>query len=403
MDYLALAIPLFLFFIGLEYVIARYQDRNVFSFEDTASNLSVGFTERLLDIFISGSSFFIYSYLYNRFALFEIESNILTWLCLLMIADFIWYWYHRLGHQINLFWSAHVVHHQSEEFNFSVAARITIFQSFIHVAFWSLLPIIGFKAEIITTMLLIHGSYSFFTHTQMVGKLGILELVFVTPSHHRVHHACNAQYLDKNYGDILIIWDKIFGTFEEEKEEPVYGLAKQLKSQNFLWQHFHFLAELIYAVKSAPGFSQKFKLIFGKPEKISIDFRNQIEEKLKLKTSSKGTLSNKLKNIIILEMVLFGVILVFLVSQSKFLSSYSLVIFCFIYFLSMIHIGGLLSKQNYVFHIEILRFFLLLLFFASFSFYAFMFFAAFFLFILPSNFEKLRNIYMTFLIGKQGI
>jgi sterol desaturase/sphingolipid hydroxylase (fatty acid hydroxylase superfamily) len=160
-------------------------------------------------------------------------------LALFIATDFVWYWYHRLAHTINIFWCVHVVHHQSEDFNYTVSARITVLQAFVRTGFWSVLPLAGFSAEMITSILLVHEVYPFFVHTQLIGKMGILEHIIVTPSHHRVHHACNDEYLDKNYGDVLIIWDKLFGTFVEEKAPPVYGLTKQLGSQSFLWQHFH--------------------------------------------------------------------------------------------------------------------------------------------------------------------
>ncbi len=142
-----------------------------------------------------------------------------------------------------------MVHHQSDDFNYTVSTRITIFQAVARGLFWSVLPLLGFPPDMIAVFLIIHGVYPFFTHTQLVGKLGWLEYVFVTPSHHRVHHSSNPEYLDKNYGDILIIWDKLLGTFAEEKEEPKYGLTKPLNSYSFLWQHFHFSARNVISDK----------------------------------------------------------------------------------------------------------------------------------------------------------
>ena len=202
-NYLALAVPFFLFLIGLEFWVSKKKGKHFYNFNDTVSNLSVGIAERLLDGLTLGLFYFVYDYLYKHFAIFHIQPSVLSWIGLLLITDFLWYWYHRLGHEVNLLWSVHVVHHQSEEFNFTVSARITLFQAVARTFFWSLLPIVGFSAEMITTILLIHGLYPFFIHTRTVGKLGILEYILVTPSHHRVHHANNEQYLDKNYSDVL--------------------------------------------------------------------------------------------------------------------------------------------------------------------------------------------------------
>jgi alkylglycerol monooxygenase len=245
LNYMALAVPLFLFFIGLEYYFSKKLNKPVFNFNSSIANMNVGVAERLIDLFTAGAFYYFYAYLHEHFALFDIEEGVLLWIALILATDFVWYWYHRMGHEINLFWGFHVVHHTSEEFNYTAGTRITIFQAVLRTGCWSVLPIIGFPPGMITTMLIIHGLYPFFTHTQLIGKLGILEYVLVTPSHHRVHHASNEKYLDKNYGDMFIIWDKLFGTFAEEEEDELrYGLTKPVDSNSFLWQHFHYLVEL---------------------------------------------------------------------------------------------------------------------------------------------------------------
>src|SRR5690348_5989810 len=242
LNILAFAIPLFTGLMLLEYFIARKKKLPYFNLHNSIANVSIGIAERLCDVFVAGLFYFIYDDLQKRYGLFHIKPGVLLWILLFLFTDFVWYWYHRLAHEINILWLAHVVHHQSEDFNFTVSARITIFQAVARTAFWSFLPLIGFPAGMITSMLVIHGTYPFFIHTRTIGKLGILEYIFVTPSHHRVHHASNEKYLDRNYGDVLIIWDKIFGTFqkEDDKEAIVYGLTKPLNTYSFLWQHFHF-------------------------------------------------------------------------------------------------------------------------------------------------------------------
>src|SRR5215217_5323196 len=189
-NYIALAIPFFLTFMLLEYYFARRRGKKYYNLHNTIANVSVGIGDRVADVLVSGSFYFVYDHLQQRFGVFKIEPNALIWITLFLVTDFIWYWYHRLAHEMNIFWAVHVVHHQSEDFNYTVSARITVFQSFVRAAFWTVLPLLGFPAYMITIMLLMHGLYPFFLHTRLIGKLGWLEYILVTPSHHRVHHGC---------------------------------------------------------------------------------------------------------------------------------------------------------------------------------------------------------------------
>jgi sterol desaturase/sphingolipid hydroxylase (fatty acid hydroxylase superfamily) len=263
LDFIAFAIPFFVSFMLLEYYMSKRKNKTIHQFNEIVANINVGIVERISDLLTTGSFFFIFSWLNQNYAIFDVPNNWITWVLLFVATDLLWYWYHRFGHQINLLWAAHIVHHQSDDFNYTTAARITVFQAITRGLFWSILPIIGFKPEMITVFLLVHGTYSFFTHTQLVGKLGWLEYIIVTPSHHRVHHSSNPEYLDKNYGDMLIIWDKIFGTFAQEKAEPKYGLTKSLDSHSFLWQHFHYVLELFVACRLAKGIRQKLKVVLA--------------------------------------------------------------------------------------------------------------------------------------------
>src|SRR6218665_3021411 len=274
---LAFAIPFFLLFMGIEYWYAKRKGKNFFHFAESVANINVGIAERLTDILTVVPFYYFFKYIYEHYALFNLQPGIFSWIALFLLTDFVWYWYHRLAHEINILWAAHIVHHQSEDFNYTTSARITIFQASIRSLFWSVLPLLGFPPEMITTFLLIHGIYPFFIHTQTIGKLGWIEYVFVTPSHHRVHHSSNEEYLDKNYGDVLIIWDKMFGSFAEEKVQPVYGLTKPLKSHSFLWQHFHYHLELLLAIKKTNGFWAKIKLLFGRPDAVNPNLRAILE------------------------------------------------------------------------------------------------------------------------------
>ncbi|MES2796645.1 MAG: sterol desaturase family protein [Bacteroidota bacterium] len=361
-NFLAFAIPFFLFFIGLEYLISKKNGKNYFKFSSSVANLNIGIVERLTDLFVAGSFYFFYDYLHQNFALFNIKAIWWQWLLLLLATDFLWYWYHRFGHEINLFWGFHVVHHTSEEFNYTAATRITFFQSFVRTLFWAILPIIGFPAEMITTILLIHGTYPFFTHTQTIGKLGWLEYIIVTPSHHRVHHANNEAYLDKNFGDIFIFWDKIFGTYAEEKEEATFGLTKQLQSYSLLWQHFHFLVELFYAVIGERGLVNKLKMLFGSPTKFDPALRSRLEKTFlsKHKVSAK---SSRFKNYIVGQMVLSLAFLFCLLLFGEYLSISLKILTTTFLFVTAVNCGAILEQKRWVFYLEIIR---LLIVFVSF-------------------------------------
>lgn len=173
LNYLALAVPFFTGLMYLEYYVSKKRGlQENFHLNESVANINVGIGERLADVFTTGLFYFFFTWLNKNFGLFDINPGIITWVLLFLFTDLMWYWYHRFGHQVNLFWAVHVVHHQSEDYNFTTSARITVFQAVARCLFWSVLPLIGFPAEMITVLLLIHGTYPFFTHTQLVGKLG---------------------------------------------------------------------------------------------------------------------------------------------------------------------------------------------------------------------------------------
>lgn len=207
-------------------------------------------------------------------------------------------------------------------------------------------------------MLLIHGAYPFFTHTQLVGKLGFLEYFLVTPSHHRVHHSSNPEYLDKNYGDVLIIWDKIFGTFATEKEQPVYGLTKPLESYSFLWQHFHFVLEMIIAFRRAATSKERLKAIFGKPDDIDPGIRPFLEKKI-LKKTTLNQPAFILYRYISVQTVITLTALFTIILLEKYQHSIQLVIGGLFIIISVINTGAMLEQKKWNFHLEYLRFFIL--------------------------------------------
>ena len=264
--YLWLAASIVFFVIGAEYLLARRNGKKVFRFENTISNLLMGVFDRIAGLFMLPLIYFYYQFLYTQVSLFSIPTTIAWFATAVFISDFIWYFYHKSGHRINLFWGAHIIHHQSEDYNYSVALNLTPFQVFVRVLFWSLMPMLGFTPEVVLGTHLVIGVYQFLLHTTLIPKLGIVEYLFVTPSHHRVHHGSNEEYLDKNYGGILIIWDRMFGTFAEEKADVVYGITMDINSRDFLTSVFHYYKNLGFQMKQLPTLKDKLLLLVSGPD-----------------------------------------------------------------------------------------------------------------------------------------
>lgn len=354
-NYLAFAIPAFFVFLYLEYALAvRLKKTHVFKYESSVSNVSIGIAERLLNLFIAASFYELFQYIYTNYAVFTIPNTWWVWVLLILATDLVWYWYHRLGHQVNFLWAAHIVHHQSEEFNLTVSARITTFQALIRNIFWCALPFIGFHPIMVVVILTVHGAYSFFTHTQMIGKLGWLENVLITPSLHGIHHASDEKYLDKNYGDVFVFWDKLFGTFQKEEEAPKYGLTHPIKSYSFLWQHFHYYFELAEAFKREKEFKNKWKVVFGSPALLDQDIRPILEKRF-LQHKSTKTYRFKFKRYLNIQLL---TCIAFLTFTTAFFSYFTVIDKSFVLvfvLLTLINCGALLEQRKWIYYLECLR------------------------------------------------
>jgi alkylglycerol monooxygenase len=354
-NYLAFAVPAFFLFLYLEFALAvRLKKTNVFKYESSISNLSIGIAERLLNLFIAGSFYGLFNYVYHHYALFHIPNSWWVWVLLILSTDFLWYWYHRLGHEVNFFWAAHIVHHQSEEFNLTVSARITTFQALIRGLFWCGLPLMGFHPVMVAVILTVHGAYSFFTHTQLIPKLGWLEHILITPSLHGVHHASDEKYLDKNYGDVFTFWDKIFGTFQLEEERPKYGLTHPINSYSFLWQHFHYYFEISEAASQESGLKNKLKIIFGHPSTLNQEIR-PILEKRYLQHKSKATYRFRFRNYINVQIVVSIVLLTFITAFFKNLGAIDQLFIVSFILLTLINCGALLEQMKWIYYLECFR------------------------------------------------
>jgi sterol desaturase/sphingolipid hydroxylase (fatty acid hydroxylase superfamily) len=359
LNYAAFAIPAFFLFLGLEYIAAsRSKKTTIFKFDSSIANLSIGIAERLLNLFLTASFYGVFVYIYNHFSIWVIPNVWWVWILLILATDLVWYWYHRLGHEVNLLWAAHIVHHHSEEFNYSVSARITTLQAVVRNIFWCILPLAGFHPAMIMTILILHGTYSFFTHTQLIRKLGWMERIFITPSHHRVHHSSNEKYLNKNYGDLFVFWDKLFGTFQVEDEKPVYGLTHPLKSHSFIWQHFHYFMEIGYAVWNTSGFFNKIKIIFGRPETLNQEIRIELE---KLFLPGKiNAISTPRHRAYLLIQLITAVIVLFLATLFYFeLDTITISAAAVFILITLVNCGALLEQRTWIYYLENTRLLLL--------------------------------------------
>ncbi len=263
-DYIALSIPIFFLLIGIELVYDFYNKLKYYRFNDSISNLSQGIGSQLTGLLMKTALFFGYKYIFENWRIFEFPNNIWVWIILFIAVDFCYYWFHRMSHQINALWAAHIVHHQSEEYNLTVALRQSWFQSWFSWVFYLPLAFLGFEPLMFLTLSSFNTLYQFWIHTRGIKNMGFLEHILNTPSHHRVHHGSNPKYIDKNHAGTLIIWDKLFGTFQKEEEEVYYGITSPLASWNPIWANVHYWVELLNTAKKADNITDKVK-VFIKP------------------------------------------------------------------------------------------------------------------------------------------
>jgi sterol desaturase/sphingolipid hydroxylase (fatty acid hydroxylase superfamily) len=257
--------PIYIVFIGGEMLLSYFHNKHYYTAKGTLMNVWLSALNFLLDVLLRGFAIGILSWFF-QFRLLSVETVWIYWTALFFAEDFLYYWLHRVDHYCRFFWAAHVTHHSSDEFNLTVGFRSSVFQPVYRVAWLLPLPLMGFRPEDIGLMYAMTQIYGILIHTQAVGKLGPLEWILSTPSHHRVHHGSNVPYLDKNMGMVLIIWDRLFGTFAEEKETVRYGLTKKLSKPYHPFKTiFHEWGDMFRDFRNAPTVKDKFMYLFGPP------------------------------------------------------------------------------------------------------------------------------------------
>ncbi len=262
---LLVAMPAFLALVLFEKWYGWYRKKETVRTMDMFSSLSSGVTNVTKDVLGLSIALVTYEWLVNRVAITHINTTWLTYLITFIVLDFAGYTVHALDHKINFFWNSHIIHHSSEEFNLACALRQSV-SVFFRLFVILLLPaaLLGIDAKVIAVVAPLHLFAQFWYHTQHIGKMGFLEKIIVTPSHHRVHHALNKEYIDKNYGQIFIVWDKWFGTFQEELKEvpPVYGITRPVRTWNPIKINFQHMSLLIKDAWHAESWKDKLRIWF---------------------------------------------------------------------------------------------------------------------------------------------
>ena len=268
MELLDYAIPAFILLLIGDILWSFLRDDKEYRYADTFSSLSCGILNQFVAVLFASTIAYTYLSVF-QFRFFSLESiePWIVWTVGFVGVDFCYYWFHRSHHRVNLLWASHIVHHSSEEYNLSVALRQSAVGSLFGIWFYLPLALLGIPLKVFLFSYYSNLIYQFWIHTQRVRKTPFwFEAIMNTPSHHRAHHGINPQYIDRNYAGVLIIWDKIFGTFVPEVEKPRYGITKQLHSFNPFWAQFHYFVELIQRAVTLTNWREKLSVWWKPPE-----------------------------------------------------------------------------------------------------------------------------------------
>tara|TARA_B100000427_G_scaffold79209_1_gene64592 strand:- start:2274 stop:3509 length:1236 start_codon:yes stop_codon:yes gene_type:complete len=354
-----LAIPIFFLMIGIELTYGLLKGKNTYRLNDTITSINIGLISRFPTILNLGFQGVVFSYAAKNLNLFQLPINSpFTWILAFVLYDFLYYWMHRLHHEYKFLWATHVVHHHGEEFNLSTALRQTSSGFLWKWIFFVPILLIGIPSVVFVAVGGLNLIYQFWVHTEHIGKLGWYEKYFISPSNHRIHHAKNPEYIDKNYGGVFILWDRFFGTYCEEKDEikPVYGTVKALRSWNPVWANIEVFISMFKDSYYTKNWKDKIKVWFAKttwrPKDVELKFPNkEFEQNEKFNTDMSSTLSKfvwlQLIFIPVLTMVVF-----FTLNNQLFIETVSFGLFLIA---SSLIISFALSNRGFVLYLEIFR------------------------------------------------
>jgi alkylglycerol monooxygenase len=358
-------VPVFFLLIGIEILLEKYRGTNFYRINDSINSLTAGVLSRMTGIVKQLLPLTIYVVAYEQLALFQIQMSWWVWLIAFVLYDFCYYWNHRLGHEMNILWAAHVVHHSSEEYNLTTALRQSG-SSFFSWIFYLPIAILGFEPIVLITVGSLNLIYQFWVHTRHIPKLGWYESVFVTPSNHRVHHAQNQIYIDRNYGGVFIIWDRLFGSFQEElnSEQPIYGIRKALKSWNPIWANVHVYSQLFKDCWHAKRWQDKmliwFKRTGWRPNDVEQNYPlGRVDLTRFRKFDIPLSLINKVYSLLQYSLVVF-VGLLLMMNVAEFTLSEQILVVIFVLYGS-VSAGLVLENNPLAIYLEWLKYFLIMI------------------------------------------
>ena len=361
-------IPFFILLIIIEEYIAYRKNIKINRAADIISSLSSGITNVTRDGAKLGFILISYSWLVEHITIYKLEPLWLAITIAFIIEDFAGYWFHRMNHRINFFWNRHVIHHSSEEFNLACALRQSISDNIkFHAILFIPAALLGIPATLFAIISPIHLFMQFWYHTQLIDKMGFLEKILVTPSHHRVHHAINEEYLDKNYSQIFIVWDKLFGTFQEENKlnPPIYGIIRPASTWNPIVINFKHLFQILKDAYRAENFKDKIKIWFmptgWRPDSVKNNFNIEyIEDPHNLK---KYDTNNSVKILIWSWIQLFfsGFIMFLILLNTSIISQFLTIFLCLFLFLHISSYTFLLDENKWALIMEFSKFIIITL------------------------------------------
>jgi len=356
------AIPFFMLLLVVEIAYGHFVKKQKHKVMDSVSSISSGLTNIVKDSLGIGLVIVTYPYLLEKLALIEIKSTWVVWLVAFVAIDFAGYWNHRLSHKVNFFWNQHVIHHSSEEFNLACALRQSISNLLGYFPFL-LLPaaLLGVPSTVIAILAPIHLFAQFWYHTQHIGKMGWLEYIIITPSQHRVHHAINPEYIDKNLGQILSIWDRWFGTFQEELEDvpPQYGVLKPAGTWNPILINFQHIWRLMKDAWRTKNYWDKIRIWVmptgWRPEDVRKKYPVEIIDDVYDFERYATPASNTLKWYAIFQLLFTTFLMLFMFYSFEAIGFDGLLLFGFFVFIGIYGYTTLMDRAKYAYFIEVFR------------------------------------------------
>ena len=358
MNVYALLTPIAIFFVLLEIAACFVFKRKYINFQEAVANFGTALGNQTTNLLVAAGVYEVYGWLHAHYRIAgPLEMTPLNFILLLLGVDFIFYWVHRWGHEMKIMWAAHSPHHSAEEMNFFVALRASVTQRLFSFFFFWPLTLVGFTPFDIYTMTALHLFISFLHHTEFIPKLWRpIEFIFTTPSHHRVHHGANYQYLDKNFGEFLIIWDRMFGTFAEEREKIVYGMYNHPQSFNPIKINFHYYVVIFREMLKAPGLFNKLRIWFM-PLSWSPEGKKPLPPEITVQNQKRyqSVMFDGAKTYLVVHAILTAVLMLFVISPKSPLSYEMKWVGAILLWHSIINWAGILESKRWLLPSELLR------------------------------------------------